>query len=71
MHGKANPGYDYTLTLHTSTLPQAIEAAPELIREAYYRMKTPPEYELYDLQAIHTNFAIWRHRRNTPRRLLN
>jgi len=51
MPGRVNPGYDFTLNRFFADLPAAIEAAPDHIRAAYHRMKTPPEYELYDLQA--------------------
>jgi N-sulfoglucosamine sulfohydrolase len=50
MPGQDNPGYDFTLKRFFADLPQRIEAAPDLIRESYHDMKTPPEYELYDLQ---------------------
>lgn len=50
MPGQNNPGYDYTLKRFFADLPQTIEAAPDRIRTSYHRMKTPPEYELYDLQ---------------------
>ena len=51
MPGQNNPGYNFTLNRFFADLPPAIEAAPDHIRAAYHRMKTPPEYELYDLQA--------------------
>ena len=51
MPGETNPGYDFTLNRFFADLPAAISAAPDHIRRAYRRMKTPPEYELYDLQA--------------------
>ncbi|MBM81542.1 MAG: sulfatase [Planctomycetaceae bacterium] len=51
MPGQENPGYDFTLNRFFGDLPKTIDAAPAHIRDAYYRMKTPPEYELYDLQA--------------------
>jgi len=51
MPGRENPGHDFTLKRFFPNLPQAIEAAPEQVRASYRRMKTPPEYELYDLQA--------------------
>jgi len=50
MPGQNNPGYDFTLNRFFADLPSVIEAAPDHIRAAYHRMKTPPEYELYDLQ---------------------
>ncbi len=51
MPGQNNPGYDFTLKRFFADLPKTIESAPDHIREAYYRMKTPPEFELYDLQS--------------------
>lgn len=45
-----NPGYDFTLERFFPKLPQAIAAAPRHIRASYERMRSPPEYELYDLQ---------------------
>ncbi len=50
MPGQNNPGYDYTLKRFFGDLPQAIESAPDHIRDSYERMKTPSEFELYDLQ---------------------
>lgn len=49
--GETNPGYHFTMKRFFAGLSKTIEAAPDQIREAYHRMKTPPEYELYDLQA--------------------
>jgi len=49
MPDRTNPGYDFTINRFFADLPLAIEAAPDHIREAYHRMKTPPEFELYDL----------------------
>ncbi|MGI9429341.1 MAG: sulfatase family protein, partial [Bythopirellula sp.] len=51
MPGQENPGYDFTLERFFTDLPKNIDAAPAHIRSAYQRMKTPPEFELYDLQA--------------------
>ena len=51
MPGETNPGHDYTLQRFFADLPETIDAAPDHIRDAYRRMKTPPAYELYDLQA--------------------
>lgn len=45
-----NPGYDFTLKRFFADLPKTIESAPDDIRTAYHRMKTPPTYELYDLE---------------------
>jgi N-sulfoglucosamine sulfohydrolase len=44
-----NPGYDFTLQRFFAGLSATIGAAPHRIRDAYDRMRTPPEYELYDL----------------------
>lgn len=49
--GQINPGYDFTLKRFFSELPKTIDAAPEPIRAAYDRMRTPPEFEFYDLQS--------------------
>jgi len=46
-----NPGYDFTLQRFFANLPKTIESAPDDVRTAYHRMKTPPAYELYDLEA--------------------
>ncbi len=46
-----NPGYDFTMKRFFKSLPSAIEAAPKEIQAAYHRMRQPPKYELYDLQA--------------------
>ncbi len=46
-----NPGYDFTLDRFFVDLSPIILAAPDHIRASYHRMKTPPKYELYDLQA--------------------
>lgn len=51
MPGEQNPGYDFTLNRFYADLQKTIEAAPDHIRESYHRMKTPPAFELYDLQA--------------------
>ena len=50
MPGETNPGYAFTLKRFFSDLPKSIESAPAHIRDSYERMKTPPEFELYDLQ---------------------
>lgn len=49
--GTTNPGYEFTLS-HTVKIPEEdlLANADPLVKEAYQRMKTPPEYELYDLQ---------------------
>ena len=51
MSGEINPGYEFTLKRFFADLPKTIEAAPAHIRDAYHRMMSPPEFELYDLQA--------------------
>ena len=48
--GEVNPGYDYTFRSFYPKLPAVIERAPRPIQAAYHRMRTPPAYELYDLQ---------------------
>lgn len=50
MPGTNNPGYKFTLARFFTDLPMAIDAAPIPIRDAYHRMQSPPEFELYDLQ---------------------
>jgi len=50
MPGQVNPGHAFTLTRFFPELSSTIEAAPEYVRTAYQRMKTPPRYELYDLR---------------------
>lgn len=52
--GTTNPGYEFTLS-HTVKIPEEdlLTNADPLVKEAYQRMKTPPEYELYDLQNDH------------------
>ncbi|MGI9427321.1 MAG: hypothetical protein ACR2NM_01600, partial [Bythopirellula sp.] len=51
MPGQENPGYDFTLKRFFSDLSKTIDTASADVRSAYHRMKTPPAYELYDLQA--------------------
>lgn len=51
MPGQNNPGYDFTMRRFFPELQQLIDSSGEPVRGAYQRMKTPPEYELYDLQA--------------------
>ena len=46
---QVNPGYAFTNARFEGVLP-AIEAAPDVVREAYHRMHRPPRFELYDLQ---------------------
>ncbi|PHN05921.1 sulfatase family protein [Flavilitoribacter nigricans] len=50
--GTTNPGYAFTLA-NTVKIPEEeiLEAASPQVREAYLRIKSPPEFELYDLQA--------------------
>jgi len=45
-----NPGYKFTFRKFYQGLAEKIDEAPEQIRAAYHRMKSPPEFELYDLQ---------------------
>jgi len=47
---QSNPGYEFTLKRFFADLPTTIESARDDVRMAYHRMKTPPEYELYDLE---------------------
>ena len=49
--GEENPGYEFTLNRFFPQLPAVIAAAPANVRGAYERMRSPPRYELYDLQA--------------------
>lgn len=51
MRDETNPGYDFTLKRFFTDLPQAIDSAPAHIRDAYRRMRKPPRFELYDLEA--------------------
>jgi N-sulfoglucosamine sulfohydrolase len=46
---EVNPGYDFTVNRFFGGLSTAIAAAPDPVREAYQRMRRPPEFELYDL----------------------
>ena len=48
--GQENPGYKFTLNRFFTGLQSVIDSAPNGIRESYQRMKTPAEFELYDLQ---------------------
>jgi N-sulfoglucosamine sulfohydrolase len=47
--GQVNPGYAFTLQRFFQELPELIDAASPVVQEAYRRMETPPQYELYDL----------------------
>lgn len=49
--GHNNPGYDFTLKRFFAELPKTIDSAQEEVRASYLRMRTPPEFELYDLQS--------------------
>jgi len=51
MPGEINPGYDFMMNRFFADLPVSIDSAPKRIRDAYYRMKQPPQFELYDLQS--------------------
>jgi len=50
MPGEINPGYQFTNNRFFDSLMDTIGAAPKNIRDAYYRMGRPPQYELYDLK---------------------
>lgn len=51
MPGTINPGCDFTIQRFFADLPKTIAAAPDHIRDSYHHMNSPPEFELYDLQA--------------------
>ncbi len=51
LHGEVNPGYDFTVERYFTGLHKTIGEAPEPVRSAYLRMRQPPEFELYDLEA--------------------
>ena len=51
MPDQVNLGYDFTINRFFTELSSEIDAAPGHIRDAYYRMKRPPEFELYDLKS--------------------
>jgi N-sulfoglucosamine sulfohydrolase len=53
---EVNPGYDFTNN-KLDSVPEAVEAAPLEIRAAYERMRRPPRFELYDLQADSFEFC--------------
>lgn len=46
-----NPGYAFTLRKFFPKLQRQIDSASTEVRDAYARMKQPPEFELYDLSA--------------------
>ena len=48
--GEVNPGYAFTLRKFFPNLAATIDSARPEVRVAYERMRTPPKYELYDLQ---------------------
>ncbi len=48
--GEENPGVDFTFR-EFSAAPAAIVAAGGVVQAAYATMRTPPRYELYDLEA--------------------
>ena len=50
MPGMVNPGYEFTHKRFFKGLDRIIMAAREPVRSAYLRMRSPPEYELYDLE---------------------
>ncbi len=57
MPNEINPGYHFTLTKFFPGLSEVIEKAPEPVRSAYQRMRRPPEFELYDLDADPFEFS--------------
>ena len=48
--GQENPGYEFTMKRFFPDLATSNEEAPDHVRESYRRMKSPGEFELYDLQ---------------------
>ncbi len=46
-----NPGYVFTQKKFFKGLFEVIDEAEPLVRTAYHRMRKPPRYELYDLEA--------------------
>ena len=50
MAGRVNPGYKFTHKRFFEGLDRVIAAAGEPVRSAYLRMRSPPQYELYDLK---------------------
>jgi N-sulfoglucosamine sulfohydrolase len=48
--GEANPGYEFTNDRFFDGIAETIATALPQIRQAYDRMQSPAEYELYDLQ---------------------
>ena len=50
--GEVNPGYDFTVKRFygTEEIDTALAGAPEEVQDAYKLMRSPPEFELYDLQ---------------------
>ena len=50
MAGRVNPGYEFTHKRFFEGLDRVIAAAGEPVRSAYLRMRSPPQYELYDLK---------------------
>lgn len=51
MPGVVNPGCDFTLDRFFAGLVKTIARAPDAVRGAYARMRHPPAFELYDLDA--------------------
>jgi N-sulfoglucosamine sulfohydrolase len=47
-----NPGYNFTIHhfVNPDDFTDALGRAPQIVRDAYERMRKPPEYELYDLK---------------------
>jgi N-sulfoglucosamine sulfohydrolase len=50
MPDQVNPGYDFTLR-KLKVSPEVLTAASPEVQAAYRRMRQPPRWELYDLQA--------------------
>ncbi|WP_218932458.1 sulfatase family protein [Adhaeretor mobilis] len=51
MAGRENPGYDFTANHFIPELANELDSASPIVRAAYQLMKSPPKYELYDLQS--------------------
>lgn len=51
MPGEVNPDYDFIAGKYYADHENTVASAPDPVRSAYLRMRQPPEYELYDLEA--------------------